>query len=403
MVQPNGVGLTKELDFEEDDINKRLDNVKNIVSKHDDKIVTYYDDYFNPCINKNKFLSDHDTMSKQLEIMATYVLFLDKEDSKDANSPSLTEKDLYNRRKRETDLYTKSQSNEIGEDETQDFDMLSMAMDSDNGVNSYTDSQVKVTEDDLYLFPEMTEYFKLLGVIRFNKIIGKSAEGVDNIETFAKMSKDKMLKLFPKEKKKELKDLTKKNNPNIESNVHSDLKDTKIMLSKMFYFNEFPFSKRTNKYNRFSFHQEEHVHALIESLPSIKANGTDLTTEEGVLVYILDDLMTSDKVDVVTGRVYELYSSGYNIKEIAQLMNQEMKMEVNQRAVNRVITKSLPKLITDLYSDSFQDWYYTFVEKGKYKKCPSCNQVFLATENNFYKDSLGRYGLKSTCRKCMKN
>ena len=50
--------------------------------------------------------------------------------------------------------------------------------------------------------------------------------------------------------------------------------------------------------------------------------------------------------------------------------------------------------------DDYLNWYYTYVEKGKWKKCSRCGEVKLAHNKYFSKNSTSKDGFYSICKCC---
>ena len=62
--------------------------------------------------------------------------------------------------------------------------------------------------------------------------------------------------------------------------------------------------------------------------------------------------------------------------------------------------KKIPNLIALAAEDDYLNWYYTYVEKGKWKKCSRCGKVKLAHNKYFSKNSTSKDGFYSICKCC---
>jgi len=60
----------------------------------------------------------------------------------------------------------------------------------------------------------------------------------------------------------------------------------------------------------------------------------------------------------------------------------------------------IPKLIASTAEDEYLYWYYTNVEKGKFKKCSRCGQIKLAHNKYFSKNKTSKDNLYSICKCC---
>ena len=61
--------------------------------------------------------------------------------------------------------------------------------------------------------------------------------------------------------------------------------------------------------------------------------------------------------------------------------------------------KRIPKLISEQYAKDYVIWYYTYVEKGYWKKCSKCGRVKLG-HPLFYAKNSSKDGWYSQCKQC---
>lgn len=60
----------------------------------------------------------------------------------------------------------------------------------------------------------------------------------------------------------------------------------------------------------------------------------------------------------------------------------------------------IPKLIADQATVDYLYWYFTFKEKGVWKKCSRCGQIKLRDNRFFSRNSGGKDGFYSICKRC---
>lgn len=60
----------------------------------------------------------------------------------------------------------------------------------------------------------------------------------------------------------------------------------------------------------------------------------------------------------------------------------------------------IPKIIANKAKEKYLIWYFTFVEKGKWKRCSKCGQVKLAHNMFFSKNNTSKDGFYSICKEC---
>lgn len=68
--------------------------------------------------------------------------------------------------------------------------------------------------------------------------------------------------------------------------------------------------------------------------------------------------------------------------------------------ISNLWRNKIPKLIAQEAKEYYLVWYYTNVEKGKWKRCSRCGQIKLAHNVFFSKNSSSRDTFYSICKKC---
>jgi hypothetical protein len=57
-------------------------------------------------------------------------------------------------------------------------------------------------------------------------------------------------------------------------------------------------------------------------------------------------------------------------------------------------------MIAEQVKNDYIVWYYTFVEKGQWKKCSKCGQTKLAHKYFFSRNNKSSSGFYSICKEC---
>lgn len=60
----------------------------------------------------------------------------------------------------------------------------------------------------------------------------------------------------------------------------------------------------------------------------------------------------------------------------------------------------IPKMFAAAAEDEYLNWYYTFVEPGKWKRCSRCGQIKLAHNKYFSKNKTSKDSFYSICKEC---
>jgi len=76
------------------------------------------------------------------------------------------------------------------------------------------------------------------------------------------------------------------------------------------------------------------------------------------------------------------------------------KLNIDQVEVSRFIN-SICKKLSKAYEEIFTEYYYTYLAKGKYKKCSTCGFTKLIGE--FHKNKNTKDGYQNICKECLKN
>lgn len=99
-------------------------------------------------------------------------------------------------------------------------------------------------------------------------------------------------------------------------------------------------------------------------------------------------------------RICEYKQENRQNEEIQILLREEFGESYSKEYISKLWRKNIPELIADEAEEDYLNWYYTFVEKGKYKKCSRCGQVKLATNRYFSQNKTSADGFYSICKCC---
>ena len=91
---------------------------------------------------------------------------------------------------------------------------------------------------------------------------------------------------------------------------------------------------------------------------------------------------------------------GLKNKEIVDKIKQDYGVTYSVEYLSSIWRKKIPKIITQKAKEEWVIWYYTFKEKGKWKRCSRCHQIKLAHPYFFSKNKTAKDGLYSMCKCC---
>ena len=146
-----------------------------------------------------------------------------------------------------------------------------------------------------------------------------------------------------------------------------------------------------------------HISVLLCNYSKIKESCWDRFNSD--IYYLMQDL--ENLVDAVLKKDYPLLYDlliykidGKSNLEIQQLLYNTYKTTHSIEYISSLWRKKIPKLIAEYAEKEQLIWYYTVVEKGKWKRCSRCGQVKLAHNKFFSKNNTSKDGFYSICKQC---
>ena len=146
-----------------------------------------------------------------------------------------------------------------------------------------------------------------------------------------------------------------------------------------------------------------HVSLLLCNYSKLKMSCWDKLQSD--LWYLLKDL--ENAADAALQQKYPLYYDlmiykidGKSNLEIQNLLYNTYGITHSVEYISSLWRKKIPKLIAEEEQKRVLVWYYTVVEKGKWKRCSRCGQIKLAHNKFFSKNNTSKDGFYSICKDC---
>ena len=146
-----------------------------------------------------------------------------------------------------------------------------------------------------------------------------------------------------------------------------------------------------------------HVSILLCNYSKLKMGCWDKLQSD--LWYLLKDLQNA--ADAALEEKYPLYYDlmiykidGKSNLQIQNLLYNTYGITHSVEYLSSLWRKKIPKLIAEEEEKRMLVWYYTFVEKGKWKRCSRCGQIKLAHNKFFSKNNTSKDGFYSICKEC---
>lgn len=147
----------------------------------------------------------------------------------------------------------------------------------------------------------------------------------------------------------------------------------------------------------------EHVAAFLQNYSKLKTNLCE--DIQKTMYWILADFenLTDAALEEKEPMLYDIV-----IMKIDGLQNQDIRKALQKKYgktysieyISSLFNNKIPKLIADEAEKQELIWYYTNVEKGKWKKCNRCGQVKLLHNKFFSKNNSSKNGFYSICKEC---
>lgn len=99
-------------------------------------------------------------------------------------------------------------------------------------------------------------------------------------------------------------------------------------------------------------------------------------------------------------RLLELKIDGVQSVDIQPILQEEFGLSYTVEYISSLWRNKIPKLIAAQAEDDYLTWYYTFIEKGKFKKCSRCGQIKLAHTKYFSRNNTSKDTFYSICKAC---
>lgn len=147
----------------------------------------------------------------------------------------------------------------------------------------------------------------------------------------------------------------------------------------------------------------DHISCVLQNYSKLKEDSYDnFSGDSKWFMMDFDNL-----VDAALKDKYPIYYKiliykidGKTNAEIQSLIKEEFGSTYSIEYLSSLWCNKIPKLIAETASDQYLNWYYTFEEKGQWKKCSRCGQIKLAHNRYFSKNSTSKDKFYSICKEC---
>ena len=327
-----------------------------------------------PTLTKEQLKSE-----KYLEILSDYIVSAMTPNEK-KQKLILTDNRLITVNKRETSMQKITESLESGED-----GLFHLAIEEDKNV--LLTHKKSITDDDLVEIPSLKDLKESISLV---ETLEKKAKGKDRYKL-----KKWLIELH--QEQYIIKDLFKP----VVNVTNTGIKNlTKISLNENITINANGEPVSDCAVNLFN---PTHVCALLGNYSALKEDGWGKFTWD--FWYLMEDL--DNLIEKTLSKKYPFYYrllihkiDGRSNAEIQKLLEKEFGTTYTIEYLSSLWRNKIPKMIAEQAKEDYLIWYYTYVERGKWKKCSRCGQVKLANNRFFSKNNTAKDGWYSICKEC---
>lgn len=313
---------------------------------------------------------------KYLEILADYILDgRSKKEKKDKTI--LTHNRMVTINKRETSYEGLAEKFENGED-----GLSNLILDADKNV--YLTPKISITEEDIAEIPGLRE---LRDHIRALEATVTEATGKEKYlikKAIIEMRRDQYV----------LKNSFK---PPIAA-VNTPHQSPPILEEKIIMNAE---NEPESVYG-ISLFNPRHISAILGSYSLLKEKLEYKINDD--FFYFMSDF---DEIKNAALAPYPLYQDIAELKicgksgaEIQSIILDKYQKRFSIQHISALWKKKIPKLLAEKAKEKYLIWYYTFEERGKWKRCSRCGQVKLMHSKFFSKNNTSADGYYSVCKEC---
>lgn len=119
------------------------------------------------------------------------------------------------------------------------------------------------------------------------------------------------------------------------------------------------------------------------------------------ILFTFEDILTNTDLTEEELFVVDMFIKDFSRENILYKFEEKFNKSISQGTLSNWINKSIPNKLLNTYLKSVDEWLYTYKIKGKFKKCSSCEEIKLISNDRYFgKDSRNPDGFQSICKRC---
>ena len=263
---------------------------------------------------------------------------------------------------------------------------------SDNGKNTIFQPKVTITKKDIEEIPPLRQLRE--SIERWEKL-QKTVSGRDAFivkRTLIEMRKDQYL----------IKNSYRQ--PIVFTKITRGLK-TSIPLPWEEWVEYDDKGNAVIRWSGVSFMDYRVISEILQVFPALKARSEGkFDSDAWALCIDFEPLMERALADFpMYRRIIEYKMDRLQNVEIQGLLQREFQFTHSVEYISSLWRNKIPKMIAQKAQDEWLVWYFTYKEKGKWKRCSRCGEIKLAHSRFFSINKTSKDGFYSICKKCRNN
>ncbi|EJW14038.1 hypothetical protein M5X00_29480 [Paenibacillus alvei] len=355
--------LSDSLNYSLVTIEERMELVDKIVKDNDEELVDYYDNHYNPHINQTGLLSENTRVAKDLETLASYLLYA--KDS-DASEDTITDYRQKRNNNREASIEKLMKVREVRKETNRSI---------------IKTPKIKVCDKDRVNYQELEE----TGVA-IKRITHHINSGVD--------SKGRKLSISEIKKLKWIRTDIQKDEIAVKNELKGYIRFQNITKSDP-DFHQLEFIR---------FDDVETMRVLLEDYAELKEYSYDDTFGYlKIIMFAFEELIDKTEIKDYMKDILVWKVEGQSYDEMIEALKDKYNIKMTKPRLSKITRETLPTMIAETYKQQREDWVYTYAIRGEYKTCNCCKNNYLATKKYFSPNKRSKSGLRPICKNCRKD
>lgn len=355
--------LSDKLNYTLVTVEDRMELVNKICAENDNYLVDYYENHYNPHLNQTGLLSENTRVAKDLESLASYLLY-----AKDSGATDDTITDYRQKRNsnREASIEKLIKVREVRKETNRSI---------------IKNPKIKVNDNDRSQHPELEE-------------TGKTIERLTNMIKSCSDSNGNKLSVSDVKKLKWIRTDIQKDEIAVKNELKGYIRFQSISKSEQDF----------NQLSYIRFDDLEIMRVLVEDYAELKEYSYEDTFGYlKIIMFAFEELIEKTEIKDYLKDVLVWKVEGLSYDEMIDMLKEKYNMKMTKPRLSKITRETLPSMIAETYKQQREDWVYTEVFRGEYKTCNNCNKNYLATKKYFSPNKRSKSGLRPICKDCRKD